>query len=517
MPIRTGSVEYTDSADRTAPTGAADAGKQQRSGRLRRRTAGAVALVSALALVAPGAVAHGAQPDPRGSRGGGTALDGVWRSDGYQEYLTVRRGELRSYEVSAAGCLPGGLRLSADRTGNDGAVPFHNAEGVRELSIRTVGGAADRARLSPAGAVGERRLGRVSSLPADCAHPPAGSPLHTFDVFWSTLHENYPFFRDRGVDWNATRAKYRPQVHPRITDDRLFALLAAMIEPLHDLHTQLRDATGKRGTLNLRPGTPEVSPESVAAIERATRAQLPATVRSFANGRVQYADLEQRRGVGYLRITGFLKYGSDGEENADADAAVLDRALDTVFTPSRVRALRGLVVDLRFNGGGSDALGIALARRLTDRTYTAYTKSARNDPYDEGSWTRGQPVRVRPAEGARYTGSLAVLTGPLTVSAGETFTQALMSRSPAPLRIGEPTQGVFSDTMDRALPNGWTLTLPNEKYADRSGRTYDGCGIPPTHHEPVYALQDLHRLRDPALKRALRELDARQPHGPARP
>ncbi|GHH44754.1 S41 family peptidase [Streptomyces candidus] len=506
MPI---STDDTASTASTEHTGATDSGERQRYGQLRRRAAGTVVLVSALALVAPGLVAYDAQPVQRGSRGGVTALEGVWRSDGYQQYLTVRRGELRSYEVSAAGCLPGGLRLSAGRAGIDGAVPFNDADDVRELSIRTVGGAADRARLSPAGAVGERRLARVSSLPAGCALPPADSPLHTFDVFWSTLRENYPFFRDRGVDWNAMRAKYRPQVHPRITDDRLFALLAAMIEPLHDLHTQLRDPTGERGTLNLRPGTPKVSRESVAAIESATRAQLPATVHSFANGRIQYADLEQRRGVGYLRITSFLKYGSDGKENADADAAVLDRALDTVFTASRIRDLRGLVVDLRYHGGGSDALGIAVARRLTDRTYTAYTKSARNSPHNEAGWTPGQHVRVRPAAKPRYTGPVAVLTGPLTVSAGETFTQALMSRSPAPLRIGKPTQGVFSDTMNRALPNGWTLTLPNEKYADRTGRTYDGAGIPPTHHETVYAPQDLHHLRDPALKRALRELDAR--------
>ncbi|WP_349362101.1 S41 family peptidase [Streptomyces sp. H27-C3] len=161
-------------------------------------------------------------------------------------------------------------------------------------------------------------------------------------------------------------------------------------------------------------------------------------------------------------------------------------------------------------GGGSDALGIQIAERLTGRPYTAYTKRARNNPGDPASCTAGQPIRVGPAPGVpRYTGPVAVLTGPLTISAGETFTQSLTGRHPAPLRIGENTQGVFSDTMDRSLPNGWTFTLPNEKYLNAAGSSYDGAGIPPRHAEPVYAKDDVKHLRDPALNRALREFRSR--------
>ncbi|MEU8892656.1 S41 family peptidase [Streptomyces sp. NPDC048442] len=467
----------------------------------------AAAAATALVVVPTGAAAQDARPSAGSGAGAGAALEGAWRSDGYQQYVTVHQGKLRSYEFSAAGCLPGQMQLSAGKAAaGKGGVPFRDKDGVRWLTLRTAG--ADNARLAPAGSVGEWRLERIAALPAGCALPPAADPVHTFDVFWSTLRENYPFLRAKGVDWDAMRATYRPQVNAGTSDDRLFEILSAMIEPLHDMHTQLRDATGKRHTLNVRPGTffgDEKYRERVGAV---TRAQLPEKIEEFADGQIQYADLG--RGTGYLRVTIFAGYGGkDGPVGPDADAAVLDRALAAVFTEKRVRAMRGLVVDLRLNGGGADALGIKIAGRLTDRAYTAYTKVARNDPDNEGSWTPPQPITVRPAAGPRFTGPVAVLGGPLTISAGESFAQSLIGRTPAPIRIGEPTQGVFSDTMQRALPNAWTLTVPNEKFLDKDGRTYDGAGIPPTHPEPVYKEADLENFRDPALQRALRELRAR--------
>lgn len=143
--------------------------------------------------------------------------------------------------------------------------------------------------------------------------------------------------------------------------------------------------------------------------------------------------------------------------------------------------LRGLVLDLRINGGGSDALALQVAGRLTDRAYVGYAKRARNDPADPGRHTRPQPVLVQPAaDRFRDTGPVAVLIGAETYSAGETLTQALMQRPLRTVRIGQNTQGVFSDVLERILPNVWTFGLPNEEYLTPSGgKTFDGEGIPP--------------------------------------
>ena len=96
--------------------------------------------------------------------------------------------------------------------------------------------------------------------------------------------------------------------------------------------------------------------------------------------------------------------------------------------------------------------GGGLAGRLTDAAYVAYTKAARVDPHDPTRHGPARPAIVTPADGPRYTGPIRLLISDLTVSAGETFTEALMGRAPAPTRIGSTTQGVFSDDMKRKAP-----------------------------------------------------------------
>ena len=76
------------------------------------------------------------------------------------------------------------------------------------------------------------------------------------------------------------------------------------------------------------------------------------------------------------------------------------------------------------------------------------------------------------------------------MSAAETFTQALMNRVPPVVRVGENTQGVFSDVLGRRLPNGWRFGLPNERFVT-NGRSYDGPGIAPDVNVPVFPATDL--------------------------
>jgi C-terminal processing protease CtpA/Prc len=219
-------------------------------------------------------------------------------------------------------------------------------------------------------------------------------------------------------------------------------------------------------------------------------------IQTFADGKIAYADLPG--GHGYLRITGFQDYGGD-DGNAYPDGAAMSQALDAVFTQARVNAWRGLVIDVRWNEGGDDVLALQVAGRLTNNPYAAYTKAARVDPHDPTRYGPSRPVTVTPADGPRYTGPVRLLTSDLTISAGETFIEAMMGRAPAPTRIGSTTQGVFSDDMERRLPNDWTFTLGNEDYVAPDGRNYEGVGIPPTVQVPVFGPDELADHQDSAL------------------
>ena len=200
------------------------------------------------------------------------------------------------------------------------------------------------------------------------------------------------------------------------------------------------------------------------------RTYLKAPVRKWCNGKLQYAHVDDH--IGYLRIVSFSGYSD--EEGFEAGLAALESALDEIFSDPE---LQGLVIDVRLNFGGDDPHGLVIASRLATRKYLAYTKVARVDAVNRNKWTPGDPSVVRPSVRPGFRGPIVEVIGPLTISAGETFTQPLMGRTPHVTPIGENT-GVFSDVLSRKLPNGWGFGLPNEVFRNKQETTFDAVGIP---------------------------------------
>ncbi|WP_433559064.1 S41 family peptidase [Pseudonocardia xinjiangensis] len=448
-----------------------------------------VLVVLAVVLSACAAPATGSRTTP---------VDGVWRTDGYSWIIAVRDGHAETLDTTSVSCLPDQTLTQLGTAGPDGTVQYGNDDQVAvETLHRTANG---QGALRLLGTAADIDLVPMSALPAACTRETPDNPLTDFDIFWATFAENYNSTQRKNVDWNAIRAKYRPMVNAATTPDELYNILVDMITPLGDAHASI-DGPGDRSFSGKRPGTrdgDDVSRrDATRAVDAHLRQDLGVTdIQTFADGKFAYADLPGGRG--YLRITGFEGYGTD-DDLFPENSAVLASALDSVFTQARVQAWKGLVIDVRWNSGGDDQLGLQVAGRLTDTPYTAYSKQARNSPDDPTAHGRLRVVTVTPGAGPRYTGPVRLLTSDLTVSAGETFTEALQGRTPAPSRVGTATQGVFADDMERKLPNGWTFTLGNEDYLASDGRNYEGVGVPPTVPTPVFTPDDLAQHRDPAL------------------
>ncbi|MFF4320464.1 S41 family peptidase [Streptomyces sp. NPDC001568] len=458
-----------------------------------------MALALAAGSTAPAAATGGAAGSATAGATGsapataGAAVDGFWHVDGYGTVLRIADGRLWEYHTTAISCAPGG---EARRT----APGVYRAENGTVRTVRTRGARGAQGTLHVAGAAGDRTLRRIAALPSTCEQELPEDSLTAFDVFWQTFEENYPFFAAKGVDWHAVRDARRPEVRPDTPREELFALFSDMLAPLYDAHVAVIDGKD-RVFYRTRPGThPTPRALEPLAKEHVIRRDLGGVKpQEFANGQISYADLPDAKG--YLRIAGFTDY-DDQDPTYAAQLAELDRALDTVLTPARTASLRGLIIDVRVNGGGEDALGLHVAGRLTDTPYTAYRKRTRHTP--------PQAVRVEPdRDSPRYTGPVAVLTSPTTFSAGEGFTQALIDRPGRTVRIGEATQGVFSDVMIRSLPNGMTIRLPNEEYLTRTGTTFDGAGIPPHLRTPVFTEEEFARNRDTAFDTAVTALGRR--------
>ncbi|MFE6871044.1 S41 family peptidase [Kitasatospora sp. NPDC057692] len=480
------------------------------------RAAGVAAVALALAAgtastaSATGAAGAAGAPDGDGAAGrpGVNRLEGVWQVDGYSTIVEIHGTALTTYDVTRISCTPGWLTAAqVGAPGHGGAVRYGiPGKGFGELTVTPRG--RDRAVSKEDGASSTKDLARLpGGLPAQCTRPAPQDALSTFDRFWATFEENYPFFAAKGIDWKARGAQARATITPQTDTTALAGIIKGLIEPLGDAHTFLgrKAADGGYDLVfgGLRPGTEEPGDQVREQAGRAVAAQLLAPEQPFGDGRLGVGELPG--GIGYLRVSAFDGYVDDG--SYQQQAAELDRALDLVLAhPER---LNGLVIDLRLNGGGSDELGLRIASRLTDRPFTAYRKVARNDPADPTAFTRPQAATVRPAPGAtRFTGPVALLTAGSTVSAGETFTQAMMQRRPAAVRIGENTQGVFSDILFRPVSDELLVGLPNEKFLTPAGTTFDGPGIPPDVRTPVFTPAELAALKDSALTEARRLLAA---------
>jgi C-terminal processing protease CtpA/Prc len=302
-------------------------------------------------------------------------------------------------------------------------------------------------------------------------------------------------------------------------------LLWGLLDVLGDTHTYLYDPDGDdcdhdgwhpRTYATMFPGMPAREVRWRAARHRRRSAFAIVEDRFLddrgltpvAHGKIHYGVIRDQP-ILYMRIVSFSGYAR--EHGFKAQLRNLQDGLDEMARLYEKESLRGVIIDLRDNDGGSDALGIEIASRFNHHPYSAYVEVARLDPDDPTSFTTPQTMRVPVSERPGFADApVVLLTCRLTISAGETFTMAMMERAADEkpvLRIGETTQGVFADVHSRLLPNGMVMGLPNERYLTTSGANFEIHGIPPDIEVPVWAPADVEAGRDPALQRAIVEID----------
>lgn len=429
-------------------------------------------------------------------------LEGLWLSDGYGLLIEVKPGGLQTYQLTSISCIFARQAKRSDNASENSSVAFVSGNVIITISRTTD---PDIATMHTDGVASDIILHRSLTRPEACGRDPINSPQENYRVFWQTFAEQYPFFSLHKVDWQAIDTKFGPDVTSTATPTRLFEILRQMIEPLQDAHTGLeaedinKEFDGRRSDPNHLEHN-----DWKKAIEIIESKYVHGPLQPYCNGYVQFAMLGNA--LGYLRVTTFYDYTEGGYAN---QVRSLQQSLDAIF--GGFEKLKGLVIDVRLNNGGDDPLGIEIASRLTGRKYLAYTKAARrNTSLDlHIQLTQQQSTWVVPSTKPGFKGRVALLIGPDTVSAGETFAMALMGREPHVMRIGLNTQGVFSDVLNRSLPNGWRFRLPNELYFTAHSHTFDAVGIPPDIRVPFLSQKDLQAGRDRALDEAINWLTKR--------
>ena len=410
------------------------------------------------------------------------SFDGLWRSQGYGYIVAIDSTEFLVYQVTGVSLMPWIAGTVAD-----------DSLFIDDIPLGTLSQSGDTLIFTR---VDDNviRFTSIDTLPPITA--PTADPELNFEVFWHSFEENCALFTLTNVDWKATYNQYRPRVTATTTEAELFGIFAEMVTPLKDGHTFIFDGNTAFFSPGPTPASVWIHPRFNEFLDVITSILDGGELKTAANDLFLYGTIKQS--IGYLNILAYSGYSENGD--LLSETAFFSENLDMILT--EFQNLEALIIDIRWNGGGIDFLGLALASRLTDQRRLGHSKQARFGGYDEFT---GLHHRYFAPEGVPFLNKpVILLTSGNTASAAD-LQAMILKNLPNVMLIGETTYGIFSDILPRNLPNGWFFGLSNERFLSREGIDYEQIGIPPD--IKVIANEDsLNAGIDNILSRALREL-----------
>ena len=309
------------------------------------------------------------------------------------------------------------------------------------------------------------------------AKPPLAANRAAAKELERAIDQSYAYRDLRRVDWSKLFKEARPSLEKAATPAAFARDAAKLLANAKDLHIWL-----KVGGQRIDPYSQPVAPNfNLQTLERAVpewKAQ---------NDAVSTGKLEG--GLGYIQIATWAPKTPTGIEPAY-------EAVD------EFREAKGLVIDVRPNGGGDELL----ARDFAGCFVSKPSVYSRNDYRDKsaGGFSKILDRIVEPKKGRpAYRGKVAVLIGPGNMSSCESF--ILMMKCAEKCRLfGARTRGSSGNPKPAALSNGVTVYLPSwrDRYPD--GTFLEGNGIKPDVEIKAEAKDLLEK--DPVLDAALKWL-----------
>lgn len=292
----------------------------------------------------------------------------------------------------------------------------------------------------------------------------ADNPQGNFEALWKIMDEHYCFFDEKQVDWDEVHARYAKQVDGGMTESQLLEVLGNMLAELKDGHVNLYTSFDIGRYWGFHENYPSNFSDTLVNHYLGTDYKI-------ANG-FRYRILDDN--VGYLRCTSF---------ESGIGAGNLDDIL-TYLTPCR-----GLIIDLRENGGGLLTSAEELAARFTNEAVVVgYMQHKTGTGHADFSSFATQTIV--PGKGVRWQKRVAVLTNRKVYSAANEFVK-YMKCFPNVTIIGDQTGGGAGLPFSSELPNGWSVRFSACPMYDRDKHSTEN-GITP---DRQVSLSDLDFLR----------------------
>jgi len=408
-------------------------------------------------------------------------------------------------------------------------------------------------------------LYRIGMLPL-----PGETRSANFARLWRALDYAYPYFEEKGVDWEAVYAQYAPQAQQAHSDEAYWRVVASMLAELNDGHTGVVSPwpqSGRRyfgtGYLIAEARRWAVLVDEVGVTARAAGLErgdevlavdgllIDDALDALAPVLVAGATPQQRRtkaAFNILSTTGdaltVTVRGPAGErtvtlawpEEPPAPQAQETAPWQPRITGERLPSGLGLIRIPDFGGSSDhdlvaefdvaldaliDAPGLILDLRGNGggSTYISDPMAGRflSQPFTYGrdhfrarlpqrGWRAHFDYRVKP-RGQTYTGPLVLLIDTYNFSTAENFIVALVDSGRA-TAVGRPTGGGSGNPVSLSLPGGGRARFSTAAFRRNDGSLIEGVGIAP-HSIVFWTVADFRAGRDPDLDAAERLLDAR--------
>ena len=379
--------------------------------------------------------------------------------------------------------------------------------------------------------------------------------LAVFDDVWETIQDRYYDPKFHGIDWQAKRGVFRPAAARAGNSHEFYEVLRQMIASLRDAHTRVyspdekfdwwsprfvtvglttREIEGVPTVIYIEPGSPAARTDIRQGDVVVSIDDIP--VANCVSNRLEASGLSHDASARF-RTVATLFDGPAGtnvkvgwtSRNGKHKSAVLQRywsqkllgfsnqrkgkiavlrldaftqsvALDfSKSLPEVLDGADGIVLDLRFNGGGdAEAMADVASLFLEDGINLGKFADRSGASFELQTFSK-RLWRIPRMSSIKLP--LVVLTSESTSSAAEILVAALQAKHRARV-IGTGTCGcVLAIRSRHALPDGGILDVSEFDYRTAAGVRLEGAGIKP---DTLMTLTraDVYSRRDAALERA---------------
>ena len=273
------------------------------------------------------------------------------------------------------------------------------------------------------------------------------TPMNNFEVLSKVIKEKYSYLVLKNINWDSIVSVNRIRISDGMNEIEEFEVYEEMLYALEDGHVNLVSGFNVSRNWEWYLGSPPNFNWDM--IERNYLGND-----YFITGGLKHTTLDNRK-------YGYVYYGSFSSSVTN---------IEFVKSHFRNKGVKGIIIDVRNNGGGYVSNAKILASAFADKErvgYMEYTKSGVNP----NAFSDPISYNVEPS-GETWNKPIVLITNKQCFSS-TSFFATMMKEFPNVTVIGNNTGGGAGLPVDYTLPNGWYLRYSTTRATDARGVDFE--------------------------------------------